>query len=65
MILTNDLSNRGSTGIVSPLPPKAWGRPFELPEINYPVGVEKSTSQAIEIIPTDWGKVLSRERPWA
>lgn len=67
MTLTNELFNSGSTGTVFPLPQETWCGSCELPEINYPrrtawiafvypVGEEKSTSQATEITPTEWGE---------
>ena len=65
MTLTNELFSRGSTGVVFPLPQEHWFGSYERPKIMYPmqtawvafvypIGGEKSTSQATEVTPTEW-----------
>lgn len=65
--LTNEILNSGSTGIVFPVPQESWCGSCERPEINYPrrtawiavvypIGGEKSTSQATEVTPKEWEK---------
>jgi len=64
MTLTNELLSRGSTGIVFPVPQETWCGSCERTEIDYPrrpawiafvypIGGEKSTSQATEVTPTE------------
>jgi hypothetical protein len=66
MTLTNETPSYGSTGIVFPVPEESgYGSSFDFSEIDYPkqtawidlvypIGREKSTSQATEIVPTEW-----------
>lgn len=66
MTMANELSRRSSSGTVLPLYCEAWARSSEIREhidyqrrprwitIEFPIGIERSTSQATEVTLANW-----------